>query len=210
MKKQEIFDFKFNNENNHLNFYVNTTNAQAYHGALQENNRNIFIIGPSKSGKTFLANLWLNKFSGIKYYNNFHFLIEKKSNIIIDDIHLKSDNQENIFHLINHCKNFNLKILITSNLNIDEIEFSLYDLISRLKTFNQFKINQPDDDMLLNILTKLFIDKQFVINSAEIFNYILHRSNRSYEDMFNIVKKLDKLSLEKKRQLTIPLIKEIL
>ena len=64
--------------------------------------------------------------------------------------------------------------------------------------------------MLLNILTKLFIEKQFIINSHEIFNYILKRANRSYEDMFRIVNKLDTLSLEKKRQLTIPLIKEIL
>ena len=64
--------------------------------------------------------------------------------------------------------------------------------------------------MLLNILTKLFIEKQFIINSDEIFSYILNRANRSYEDMFEIVNKLDTLSLEKKRQLTIPLIKEIL
>ncbi len=67
-----------------------------------------------------------------------------------------------------------------------------------------------DDDMLLNILTKLFTEKQFIINSHEIFNFILKRANRSYEEMFNIVQKLDTLSLEKKRQLTIPLIKEII
>ena len=64
--------------------------------------------------------------------------------------------------------------------------------------------------MLLNILTKLFIDKQFILNSNSIFNYILKRANRSYEEMIKIVEKLDKLTLEKKRQLTIPLIKEIM
>ena len=64
--------------------------------------------------------------------------------------------------------------------------------------------------MLLNILTKLFIEKQFIINSFEIFDYILNRANRSYDNMIKIVKELDTLSLEKKRQLTIPLIKEIL
>ena len=64
--------------------------------------------------------------------------------------------------------------------------------------------------MLLNILTKLFVDKQFIINSNDIFEFIIRRANRSYEEIINIVNKLDKLSLEKKRQLTIPLIKEIL
>ena len=64
--------------------------------------------------------------------------------------------------------------------------------------------------MLLNILTKQFVDKQFILNSNSIFDYILKRANRSYAGMIKIVEKLDKLSLEKKRQLTIPLIKEIL
>ena len=84
------------------------------------------------------------------------------------------------------------------------------DLVSRIKTFHYSKINNPDDDMLLKILTKLFIEKQFIINSNEIFEFIIRRANRSYETVFDIVNKLDNLSLEKKRQLTIPLIKEIL
>ena len=41
-------------------------------------------------------------------------------------------------------------------------------------------------------------------------DYIFVRVNRTYYDIYLIVEKLDKLSLEKKRQLTLPLIKEIL
>ena len=72
------------------------------------------------------------------------------------------------------------------------------------------EINNPDDEMLLTILTKLLLDKQFIINSNDIFDYILRRVDRSYKGIYDIVDKLDILSLEKKRQLTIPLIKEIL
>ena len=90
------------------------------------------------------------------------------------------------------------------------MKLSLNDLNSRLKAFDFFNINQPDDDMLLNILTKLFIQKQFVINSKDIFQFILKNTNRTYENIINIVNRLDTLSIEKKRQLTIPLIKEIL
>ena len=61
-----------------------------------------------------------------------------------------------------------------------------------------------------NALTKLFIEKQFIINGEEIFEFIIRRTNRTYADIIYLVQKLDKLSLEKKRQLTIPLIKEIL
>ena len=64
--------------------------------------------------------------------------------------------------------------------------------------------------MLLTILTKLLIEKQFIINSNDIFQYILRRVDRSYQGINKIVDKLDILSREKKRQVTIPLIKEIL
>ena len=104
----------------------------------------------------------------------------------------------------------NLNILITSNQKLNQINFKFNDLSSRLKTFISLEINQPDDEMLLTILTKLLIDKQFIINSNEIFEYILRRVDRTYEAINEIVCKLDILSLEKKRQLTIPLIKEIL
>ena len=100
--------------------------------------------------------------------------------------------------------------MIISDKKINDINFSFVDLSSRLKTFDYLEIKQPDDEMLLTILTKLLIDKQFIINSNEIFEYILRRVDRTYEAINKIVSKLDILSLEKKRQLTIPLIKEIL
>ena len=64
--------------------------------------------------------------------------------------------------------------------------------------------------MIKIILTKLLIEKQFIIKNPEIFEFLVKRIERSYQSIYNLVDKLDKLSLEKKRQLTIPLIKEII
>ena len=209
MNKQKVFKFKFEKNENFHDFYVNKTNVNAYNGIIENKNKNILLIGPKKSGKTYLSDIWIQKNNAIKLNNNFNQIINNSYNIIIDNIN-KNYNEEELFHILNHCKFNNSKILITSNLEINEINFVLKDLISRLKTFTYLKINQPDDDMLTKILTKLFIKKQFVINSNEVFQYILKNANRSYLNIFNIVNKLDYLSLEKKRQLTIPLIKEIL
>ena len=104
----------------------------------------------------------------------------------------------------------NLKLLLITNKELLDINFKLNDLISRLKVFTFLRINRPDDDMLLKILTKLLIEKQFVIKSIDVFSYILRRSHRTYDDIFKIIEKIDNLSLEKKKHLTIPLIKEIL
>ena len=119
-------------------------------------------------------------------------------------------NEECIFHLINHCNINKLRILITSNLNINQHKFILKDLLSRLKTFNYVNIKKPDDEILINVLTKLLTEKQFIIKNKGIFEFLLNRVNRTYEDIYQIVEKMDRISLEKKRQLTIPLIRELI
>ena len=43
-----------------------------------------------------------------------------------------------------------------------------------------------------------------------IFEFLLKRVNRTYEEIYQIVEKMDTISLEKKRQLTIPLIRELI
>ena len=118
--------------------------------------------------------------------------------------------EENIFHLINHCNNNNLKILICTNKYLYEYNFKIKDLLSRLQSFNFIKINQPDDEMIANLIMKLILDKQIIINQNEVIPYILKRINRSYEDVYLFVEKIDNLSLEKNRELTIPLVKELI
>ncbi len=208
MNKQKIISYTFNDNINELNFFVNGTNIHAFNSLINLETRFTFLYGPKKSGKSFLAHIWKNKYNAKKLSNNFEDLIKKKDNILIDDLH--SFDQEIIFHLVNYCTLNNLKILITSLYKINDINFKFNDLPSRLKTFSLLEINNPDDEMLLTILTKLLVDKQFIVNSNDIFEYILRRVDRTYDGIYDIVSKLDLLSLEKKRQLTIPLIKEIL
>ena len=64
--------------------------------------------------------------------------------------------------------------------------------------------------MLNNLLMKLLYDKQIIIKNHEIFSFITKRINRTFFDLYQFVEKIDNLSMEKKRQITIPLIKELL
>ena len=208
MIKQGSFNYTFHNDQNELNFFVNKTNFYAFNLLINNNSNFSFLYGPKKSGKSFLSQIWLKKNNAIQYNNNYQILINSNKNVLIDDF--LSFDEENIFHIVNNCFLNNLNILLTSNYRINHIKFKYKDLSSRLKTFTNLEINQPNDEMLKVLLTKLLFEKQFIINSNEIFEYILRRVDRSYLGIFDIVNKLDLLSLEKKRQLTIPLIKEIL
>ena len=209
MIKQKSFNYKFNdNDDNAHNFFVNETNFYAFNALINNNIKLSFLYGPKNSGKSYLAKIWLKNNNAIEYNNNYETLLNISSDILIDNLIFYD--QEKIFHIVNKCILNNSKILITSDIKINSIDFKFNDLSSRLKTFSNLEINQPNDEMLLAILTKLLVDKQFIINSNEIFEYILRRVDRSYQGINEIVKKLDILSLEKKRQLTIPLIKEIM
>ena len=209
MIKQKSFNYKFNDKNdNELNFFVNKTNFYAFNALINSDTKLSFLYGPKKSGKSYLSKIWLKKNNAIEYNNNYEVLLNLHNNILIDNLIFYD--QEKIFHIVNNCILNNSKVLITSDTKINEINFEFNDLSSRLKTFSNLEINQPNDEMLLAILTKLLVERQFIIKSNEIFEYIIRRVDRTYQGINDIVKKLDILSLEKKRQLTIPLIKEIL
>ena len=208
MSKQKSFNYQFITQLNELNFFVNNTNISAFNALLNANYEKLFLYGPDKSGKSFLAQIWLKKNQAVELKNNTEYIITNQKNVLIDEI--TNFDQENLFYIINNSILNKSKILITSNKKINEINFQFNDLSSRLKTFNIYEIYKPNDEMLITILTKLLTDKQFIVNSNDIFEYILRRVDRSYKGIYDIVDKLDVLSLEKKRQLTIPLIKEIL
>jgi len=192
-------------------FFVSTSNKKAYNFILNKNidNKKILLIGPSKSGKTHLGKIWQKNNDAISYENNFEIILNHKKNVFIDDF-LNNINEEKIFHLINHCSMNKLTILLTSTKELFEYNFFLQDLLSRIKTFHSLRIDLPDDDLIINLMIKLLHDKQIIIKNEEIFNYILKRIERSYEDIFLLIENIDKLSLEKKRELTIPLINKLL
>ena len=209
--KQSFFNYNLDTDYNIENFFVGSSNSYAYETLLNNQNqfKNFFLVGPNKSGKTHLGTIWKKKFHAKKFKNNINEIVKNKNNVYVEDI-FNNFNEENIFHIINHCLLNNLKILITSNLDIANYNFILRDLSSRLKTFVQIKIDLPDDQLLINLMIKLFHDKQIIIKNPDILNYIIKRVDRSYEKIFILIDKIDKLLLTKNKQLTIPLIKELI
>ena len=208
--KQSFFNFIKKENYSSQDFIVSKSNSSA-HNFLQNNfEKNIILKGPPKCGKTHLASIWKNKNSAIEYKSDkYEIIFQKKMHILIDNFFLNLD-EEKMFHLVNHCFNNNLKILISTEKSIANHEFKYADLKSRLMTFNLLEIKDPDDELIYNLLLKLLYDRQIIIKNEEIFDYIVKRINRTYDDIYKFVSKIDRLSLEKKKKLTIPLIKELL
>ena len=162
MNQQKIFNFNLQNNYGNDDFFVSKSNELAHKILLNIINpeKYIYLKGPSKSGKTHIGHLWININDAIMFnHSDYDVIIDQKKNVFIDSFTLDLD-EEKLFHLINHCYNNNLKILITGEIFPSDYKFKINDLSSRIKSFNILQIMDPDDELLKNLLMKLLYDKQ--------------------------------------------------
>ena len=210
------YNLKFIKKNSYKieNYIISESNKLAYNFLINnnQNNHQIFLYGPKKSGKTHLANIWANINESV-IINLEHFdiniLTSINKNILIDNI-FNNLPEEKLFHIINHSNNHNLKILLTSEILPRNHNFKINDLSSRIKSFYLIEISQPDDYLISNLIVKLFNDLQINIKNDDVITYLTTRIHRSFDNVFSIVNQIDEYSLSYKREITIPLIKEII
>jgi len=213
---QLTFKFPFKTNYFKEDFYVSTNNFSAY--KLIESwpmwsSRYINIFGPSGCGKTHLANILrkkINSFSinASELNNNSLLLIKLKECLIIDDYQNNID--ENLFYtLLNQCHQSNQYVIVNSLEPIKASMVELNDLKSRFDSFIDIGIDLPTDDLIMVILTKNFSDKQVKVDS-KLLEYILKNIHRSYKDIFDIINKVDSLSLSTGKPININLIKKVL
>ena len=213
---QLTFKFPFKTNYFEEDFYVSTNNFSAY--KLIESwpkwpSRFVNIFGPSGCGKTHLANIFKKKINSYlvkaSELNDLSLsLIKSKDCLIIDDY--KSNIEEKLFYsILNQSHQSNQYVIINSLQSIKVSIVELKDLKSRFDSFIDIGINLPTDDLIRVVLTKTFSDKQVKIGSR-LLEYILKNINRSYQDIFDLIDKVDSLSLSTGKSINIDLIKKAL
>ncbi|MDC0418101.1 DnaA/Hda family protein [Pelagibacteraceae bacterium] len=213
---QLIFKFPFKTNYFEEDFYVSSNNFNAY--KLIESwpkwpSRYVNIFGPSGCGKTHLANILKKKINSLyikasEIRDGSLSLIKLSECLIIDDY---NDNiEEKLFYsVLNQIHQSNQYIIINSLEPIKSSKVELKDLKSRFDNFIDIGINLPTDDLIRVILTKNFSDKQVKIDS-KLLEYILKNIHRSYADIFDLINKVDALSLSTGKPININLIKKVL
>ena len=86
---------------------------------------------------------------------------------------------------------------------------ALPDLASRLRGAQVASVGAPDDALLTAVLAKLFQDRQVRID-ADVLGYAVPRMERSFEAARRFVAEADRLALENKRRITVPLARAVL
>ena len=103
----------------------------------------------------------------------------------------------------------NKYLLITSEKPINEFNYKLNDLVSRLNNFLYIKLGAPDDELIYALIVKNFSDRQITIDK-KLIDYIIKRIDRSYESIFVFISKIDQLSLQKGKPINLEVIKKVL
>ena len=115
-----------------------------------------------------------------------------------------------IFNLYNELNEADKsKIIFLSDKPLNSIEFNLKDLQSRISSISAMSFAELDDEEK-RILMELIFNKRGISIDNSVLSYALERSSRNLENIINLVQKIDEYSLSKKRNITVPLLKEIL
>jgi DnaA family protein len=89
------------------------------------------------------------------------------------------------------------------------MNFELKDLDSRLRKLQSHELHCLADDDLLSALKYITGLRSIELGDKEA-QYLLTYANRNISDLVQILESLDQLSMEMKRRITIPLIKEVI
>ena len=216
MTDQLILKFPTNNVYLKEDFYVSSSNQEAYEFISSWPKwikRIANIFGPPGSGKTHLASILKTKTSTLEIESdalNDKIFFEFKTNeaLIIENLNEKIS-EKLLFSLWNVALQDNKYLLITSNKPISAYKFKLPDLNSRANSSVIIGMNLPSDDLISVILAKNFSDKQIKVEKKHI-DYIIKMIDRSYEKISQFISILDKYSLKRGSPFSLKLIKEVL
>ena len=205
-------DFFFESSNNEIRMAL-------------ESNEDLVMYGVKDAGKSFLLQSVCNFYSSkqessvyipiheaINYETDFIDSLEGLDVICIDDIELVAANEKwelAIFNLINSCLISNCRLIFSSSVNPSSIEFKLDDLSSRIKKIDHIELYPISDANLPEAIRFVSHLRSINLGDKEI-NYLVTYSKRNISNLIEIINKLDQLSMELKRKITIPLIKEII
>lgn len=208
------------------NFYGNAQVAHVLNNSLLETNHTfIYLWGETHSGRTHLAQAYchqaeIEKLSWmylplreiINHSPAIFEALERYHVLVLDDLNLISGKiqwEEAVFHLYNRGVQTKQHLLVTSNCAPAQLDVQLPDLLSRLKSATIFKLQSLTDAEKRTALTTRAQELGWQL-SPEVGEFLLTHYSRDINQLFVALDKLDAASLQAKRRVTIPFVKEIL
>ena len=172
----------------------------------------VILAGPVGSGKSHLANIWKDHSGAVSIHPKAgaNAAVEAANGpVLFEDVDRLGFDDTELFHVINSVRENGHSLLMTSRLWPMSWPVELADLRSRLKAATVVEIGEPDEELLSQVIVKLFADRQLYIDDKLVL-YIVGRMERSLAAAQTIVERLDRLALARGTRITRGLSAEVL
>lgn len=172
----------------------------------------VVLAGPVGSGKSHLAHIWQERAGAIVIHpvqGADAAAIAANGPVLFEDAERQGFDETELFHVINSVRENGHTLLMTSRLWPMAWGVSLPDLKSRLKAATVVEIGEPDEELLAQVIVKLFADRQLYIDD-KLVAYIVNRMERSLGAAQAIVERLDRLALARGTRINRTLVAEVL
>jgi chromosomal replication initiation ATPase DnaA len=172
----------------------------------------VILAGAVGSGKSHLASIWRQRSGAIAIHpkaGSGAAVVAASGPVIFEDVDRLGFDDTELFHVINSVRENGTGLLMTSRLWPMSWPVALPDLRSRLKAATVVEIGEPDEELLSQVIVKLFADRQLYIDDKLVL-YIVNRMERSLNAAQLIVDRLDRLALGRGTRITRLLAAEVL
>ena len=172
----------------------------------------VILAGPVGSGKSHLASIW-KEHSGAQSIHpkagSDAAVAAAAGPVLFEDVDREGLDDTALFHVINSVRENGHSLMMTSRLWPMSWPVELPDLRSRLKAATVVEIGEPDEELLSQVIVKLFSDRQLNIDDKLVF-YIVNRMERSLNAAQTIVERLDRLAWSRGTKITRAMAAEVL
>ncbi len=221
MTRQLTLDLGHRTARGRADFLVSACNAEAVEWVDRWPDwptRALVIWGAQGAGKTHLGHVWSaasnaeNIDAGTVRATDAATLRQRNAQVFVDDADALAgdrEGEEALLHLYNYFLETEGGVLLAASQPPGRWPVALPDLSSRLKALPGAGIAAPDDDLLAALLVKQFQDRQLRVGE-DVVLYLIARIERSFAAVAGTVEAVDTAALERKRPITVPLVREVL
>jgi chromosomal replication initiation ATPase DnaA len=187
--------------------------------------RALFLAGPAASGKTHLAHIWrtllpvpaprvteVEDFLALAPY----FTRPDMPFLVIDGLERWAEHSDwravcqELFHLLNRLTTAeSCALLITGTDAPSRMAWPFADIASRMNALPVASLHPVDEGGLEAMIFKYFHDRQLRVG-ADVIRFLSRHAERSYESLRRVVARVDREAMERRKPVTVPLVREVL